>query len=411
MANKQMWRSTIIRLPAAAARWIKNHFTPAGRFILVVLAVSATLGMDTNQSVAYQVFTFLLALVVLSFVSSLAAPPRLQVQRWLPGSAMVGEPILYRLIIQNLDKREHSDLVLSENIPPGNETLRVPETTLPNLSRFGTSEIQAEVRPVHRGKLNLTAIHVSRPDKLGITRRSQTIPVDSSILVLPKRYRVPPLNLPGSRKYQPGGVALSSSIGESMEFESLRDYRPGDPVRRIHWRSWARTGKLIVKEYQDEYFVRHGLVLDTFPSANNPAIFEEAVSVAASFACSVLTQESLLDLLFVGADAYRFTAGRGLGGPEKMLEVLACVEPCTHRPFQDLHYNVVSRHNSLSGCICVLLAWDEARQEFVRHLESLRVPVLAVVINDSSISPITTAPAHHVHVVDIARIAEGLARL
>ena len=92
-----------------------------------------------------------------------------------------------------------------------------------------------------------------------------------------------------------------------------------------------------MKEYQDEYFVRHGLVLDTFPATNNPLVFEEAVSVAASFACSVLTQESLLDLLFVGTEAYRFTAGRGLGSPDKMLEVLACVEPCRHRQFQDLH--------------------------------------------------------------------------
>jgi uncharacterized protein (DUF58 family) len=246
---------------------------------------------------------------------------------------------------------------------------------------------------------------------LGITRRLQNISVHHSILVLPKRYGVPPLNLPGTRKYQPGGVALSSSIGESLEFESLRDYRPGDPIRRIHWRSWARTGKLIVKEFQDEYFVRHGLVLDTFPSSQAPPeLFEEAVSVAASFACSVLTQESLLDLLFVGAEAYKFTAGRGLGGPEKMLEVLACVEPCTHRPFKDLHSNVISRHNSLSGCICVLLAWDEERQEFIRHLESLRIPVLAVVLAEASANPLTATP-RNVHIVELGKIAEGLARL
>ena len=44
---------------------------------------------------------------------------------------------------------------------------------------------------------------------------------------------------------------------------SLRDYRPGDPLQRVHWKSFARTGRPVVKEYQDEFFERHALVLDT----------------------------------------------------------------------------------------------------------------------------------------------------
>ena len=45
---------------------------------------------------------------------------------------------------------------------------------------------------------------------------------------------------------------------------SLRDYRPGDPLQRIHWKSFARTGDPVVREYQDEFFERHALILDTF---------------------------------------------------------------------------------------------------------------------------------------------------
>ena len=87
---------------------------------------------------------------------------------------------------------------------------------------------------------------------------------------------------------------------------SLRDYRPGDPLRRVHWRSYAKTGEPVVKEFQDEYFTRHALILDTFAVPGGDEAFEEAVSVAASFACTLLTQESLLDLLFLekGLTAY-----------------------------------------------------------------------------------------------------------
>jgi uncharacterized protein (DUF58 family) len=57
---------------------------------------------------------------------------------------------------------------------------------------------------------------------------------------------------------------MASNIGQSEEFVSLREYRRGDPPRHIHWRSWAKAGKPIVKEFEDEFFVRHALVLDTF---------------------------------------------------------------------------------------------------------------------------------------------------
>jgi hypothetical protein len=60
------------------------------------------------------------------------------------------------------------------------------------------------------------------------------------------------------------------------------------------------------------------LILDTFIARPGSDAFEEAVSVAASFACTLPTQESLLDLLFVGPQAFCFTAGRGLAHTEHL---------------------------------------------------------------------------------------------
>ncbi len=75
-------------------------------------------------------------------------------------------------------------------------------------------------------------------------------------------------------------------------------------------------------------------MLDTFQHDEPYSeTFEEAISVAASFACGVLTQESLLDLLFVGAQAYCFTTGRGLAHVDQMLEILASVRMCVDQPF------------------------------------------------------------------------------
>jgi uncharacterized protein (DUF58 family) len=169
-------------------------------------------------------------------------------------------------------------------------------------------------------------------------------------------------------------------VGQSDEYVALRDYRHGDPLRHIHWRSWARVGRPVVKEFEDEFFVRHALVLDTFSRHPHSEVFEEAVSVAASFACTLPTQESLLDLLFVGPQSYCVTAGRGVAHVDQMLEILASVRACTDQPFSALEHLVLSHIQVVSGCICVLLAWDEARRNFIGKLRALGVPVWVFVL-------------------------------
>src|SRR5262249_52154644 len=163
---------------------------------------------------------------------------------------------------------------------------------------------------------------------LNLFRGFARVSLPQTVLILPKRYPLPEFALPGTHKYQQGGVAFAASVGESEEFVSLRDYRPGDPLRHVHWRSSARTGRLVVKEFEDEFFVRHALVLDTFATPEQGLAFEEAVSVAASFVSTVETQESLLDLMFVGAQAVCCTTGRGVSNAEHALGILASVQPC-----------------------------------------------------------------------------------
>jgi uncharacterized protein (DUF58 family) len=209
---------------------------------------------------------------------------------------------------------------------------------------------------------------------------------------------------------------MASSVGDSEEFLSLRDYRPGDPLRRIHWKSWAKTGRPVVKEYQDEFFVRHALILDTFQKVAAGEVLEEAVSVAASLIYTIQTQESLLDLMFVGTEAYCFTSGRGLAHVDRMMEILACVQDCDDKPFHTLLPLVTERAPLLSGTICVLLDWDEERKALVSLLKKLGLPVLVLVITDRGDQetmdpgPMREDPAHF-HCLRVGRVQEGLSRL
>jgi uncharacterized protein (DUF58 family) len=429
---------------------IRRRFTGTGIWLLGVLFASAVLGLDTNQTVAYQAFSFVLAALVVALAANRSWRARLSVDRVVPRFASAGERLIYKIAVRNHGPRALRGLLLSEDLedprPSYEEFLQAREPGEDRRNRFdraigyfrwvwlvskrqsalaghlpvpalppgGQCELRAEITPLRRGRLTLTGVTVARPDSLGVCKAAVSVPATHSVLVLPRRYPVPPLELPGTRKHHQGGVALASSVGDSEEFVSLREYRPGDPLRRIHWRSCARVGKLIVKEHQNEFFVRHALVLDTFVDSEPSDLFEEAVSVAASLAYTIQTQESLLDLLFVGPTAYCFTAGRGLGQAERMLEVLACVRACRTAPFSALHHLVIQHHALVSGCICVLMAWDEDRRRLVGELTALGVPTLVLLIAGAEAADTPDAEGARLarfHRLEVGRIAEGLARL
>ena len=206
---------------------------------------------------------------------------------------------------------------------------------------------------------------------------------------------------------QSGSVSLASSVGDSEEFVSLRDYRPGDPLRRIHWKSWAKIDKPVVREEQSEYFVRHALILDTFGTQSESTILEEAISVAASFACDFHTQESLLDLMFVGLESYCFTSGRGLGNSEQMLEILASVRACQDKSFDYLTAVVTERLSALSGCICVLITWDEAREKLIRQLQQFNIPLLILLLAESE-QEYGQLNLENLHILPLDKIQETL---
>lgn len=426
---------------------IPRRFTPAGCLALAALTGSGAMSLDMDQTVAFQGFALILCLLVVAMAAAPFFRGKFRAQRSLPRFGTVGQLLSYPVVIQNRTRRRLGRLDLLENCAdprPGLaafiETQRaqlrgrglrlrlinsppidhrqavVKPAALPALPPRGKAEARVELLPLRRGPLRLNGVTVAQPDPLGWFRSFVRVPLPETILILPKRYPLPGFALPGTREYQPGGVALAAAIGESEEFLSLRDYRPGDPMRHIHWRSWARTGRPIVREFEDEFLVRHALILDTFARPGMNAAFEEAVSIAASFACTVNTQESLLDLLFVGLQAICFTTGRGLGQTEKTLEILASVQPCCTQPFQALHTVVIRHARKVCGCILILLDWDEPRRELVRQLRALGLPLLILVVAEAGPAekllrlPAAECPASF-HVLVVGKIARGLQAL
>lgn len=401
------------------SQWVRQHFTHTGILLLAVIITATAFGLNTRMTHSYQITAFLLALFFISFISIIFHKSRLYIKRSLPQYATAGLPLEYKINIHNPSSKTLYNLTVFDNlgceVPKYNDfryasdqfdskrnvfdrfvgyprlvslirKKRGADIQQVNIDKIENNEYCEKIimlTPVRRGYIHFKETVIAKTDPVGLIRKINRYKHTDSLLILPKYYKFPDIKLPGKRKYQHGGMTLASSVGDSEEFFSLREYRPGDPLKSIHWRSYAKKGEPVIKEYQDEYFSRLGLVLDTFSDNRPDYLFEDAVSIAASIAISKHHQDELLDLIFINDKAYRFTSGRGLAGTENMLEILACVETAKQNEFNILSNLVLKYADDSSGLVFIFLEWDTKRQTLIRQLRKKNLPLLVIVLSES----------------------------
>ncbi len=429
---------------------VKRHITPAGAMMTAVFCITALFGLNMYKTTLYQVMALSLSLLLVSVVLSLMPfRPRLRLRHILPVYGTVGEKIVYSIEITNLGLKPEKGIILYEDPAdprPDLNTLltrkepyehlrnawdrkilyyrwawlvlksgkaRLRPIKLPDLPPGETIRVTSEFTPNYRGYLHFTGVTLARPDILGLFMRNSRIQKTEKLLILPRRYPLEPPDLTSSRQYHPGGVNLASSIGNSDEFMSLRYYRPGDPLHNIHWRTFARTGELVIKEFEDEFFVRYALVLDTFVPPERERVFEEAVSIAASYIASMDPHDAILDLVLGGHEMYAFSSGRGLGGSEKMLEILSCVESCQDKTVLGLKPVLESGIKKISGAILIFSGWSRDHEDICRIIHEALVPVFVIVLAEDArqketIVQETGGSPYPVRVVQIGAVLEEL---
>ena len=439
-----MFKRSLYRAHAAAHRfdgWFKQRFTSAGMVVVGLLVLAGVFGVNTRANLAYQLASLAVALLAVAMLSALWFRPAVSIRRRLPRYASDGDPVHYVIEVENHSRRPQRGLMIQEQIEAAphkaiREDGRVvgysnwieavrrqagampPALPLPDLPPGGRIEVTMRWRPLRRGYVRLAACSLLRPDPLGLFCARKRVPLRASLLVLPRRYPVIWTAWSGELRDKPGGLSQAASTSGVEEFAALREYRPGDPLRHIDWKGWARLGVPIVKEFFETCFVRQALILDTsLPADAGSARFEAAVSVAASFAASgPAAMRGALDLVFVGNTVHRVSAATGSGSLDGVLEALACVAAQPDEHFAMLKDCVDECAGELSSCVCVLLAWDDARRALVESLRRSGVPVLVLLLNDDDRAlPLEPGPMadqpERFKVLSAARLAVELAAL
>jgi uncharacterized protein (DUF58 family) len=448
MPPRSLYR--LFPLAAAVSAWSERRLSATGQLLAGLLVASAVLGIDVGQTRGYQVATLVFALLAVGAACSLRWRPALAVRRLLPGQVTAGQSAAYWIEIHNAGARTERDLWVEDALvtpnpdyatfrawqgddarPPLNRFDRaigfprwlalrrhargadLARQRLPAIAPGATARVRVDFQVLRRGRLEFECVRLLRPDPLGLWRAVHTIAARDTVLALPRRHAMPRVHLRSERRYQRGGISLAAAVGDAQEFAALRDYRPGDPRRHIHWRSFARTGTLIVKEYQDEYFDRHALLVDTRLPRAEARLFEAVIEVAASVAGSARPRDSILDLIVAGTEVLQLSTGRGLGDQLRAHTWLAEVQASGELSFEPVAALLRERMAQLASIVLVLGGWDRSREALVAELarRGVRSASLLVTHDAAAGPPPGARGAHRQFVIRTSALAADLARV
>ena len=218
--------------------------------------------------------------------------------------------------------RGATGLLLAEDTVPYALGAR-PRYVLDKIERNGTRDLTYPLRSDLRGKFEIGPLQLRMTDSFGLVELSRSLTGKTTFVVTPRV--VPLARTVISRSWAGEGEGRSRLASTAGEDDAIpRAYRDGDELRRVHWRSTARYGTLMVRREEQRWRNRATVLLDTRMSAHQgsgPASsFEAAVSAAASLGVHI-SQEGLTGQFITDADAIR-------GGPffeDSLLDALAVI--------------------------------------------------------------------------------------
>jgi uncharacterized protein (DUF58 family) len=380
----------------ALVRWHEERLTARGRYLLWAALALGIMGADTRRSQVYVLFAAAMGTLVAALLATALRGPGARLECTLPARATALAPLVLRARVwADQGPRDHLRLSFPRPMRWGSSIAVRPREAFLAAVADAPTEARFELRALRRGRYVLRSPTLRATDPLALTAGPAPAGREHVLLVYPRFYTLEAFAVPAGRRYQPGGIPLSSSTGDAIEFVGTREYRDGDPVRNIHWRSWARRGQPVVKEYHEEYFARIALVLDSFaPARPGPAeerSFEAAISVLASIADHYSRSDYVVDILAAGPEVYEVSTGRSLAYLDNILDVLAGLEPCGEASFDALGPALFDKLSRITTVIAVLQDWDEARERFLSEVKALGTAVSVIVVHEGP----TTRPWPH----------------
>ncbi|NYH42081.1 uncharacterized protein (DUF58 family) [Micromonospora jinlongensis] len=294
----------------------------------VGLIVAAVVLLGVGFRFAYPELTMLGAAAgaAVGYAALVAAwRPRLTVTRLAdPDRVARGEPASMTLTVRNSGRLRSANLLAEDRC--GDRTVPVPVLRL----RPGRdTEVRYDVPTHRRGVVPVGPLRVTRRDPLGLVALARPYGATVPVWVYP---RVHPLSAVPTGAGRSLDGRVDGVPHGSITFDSLREYVVGDELRRVHWRTSARVGELMVRENVDTSLPRLVVLLDNRATAHPERVggvvesFESACEAAASIVTAAHRADLPVVLLFAAAEPVTPGGEVDGGGALGPLDRLAAAE-------------------------------------------------------------------------------------
>jgi uncharacterized protein (DUF58 family) len=270
--------------PGRAVRATFGALTTRGRSFMAAGVTAIVCAFVLGERDLLRAGLLILALPVLSAVFVSRTRYRLSCTRKIsPSRLPVGREAQVSALLQNVSRLPTGILLVEDRLP----------YTLGDRSRFvidriepgGGREMRYRIRADVRGRYQVGPLTVRLADPFGLVELVRSFTTSGRLTVTPPIVPLPPGRLTGS--WTGGGESRARTVATAGEDDvAPREYRHGDDLRRVHWRSTARRGELMVRREEQQWQSRGTIFLDTRRYAHwgdgAGASFEHAVSAVAS---------------------------------------------------------------------------------------------------------------------------------
>jgi len=304
-----------------------------GIVYLAIMFALFTGAMLTKSNMLLLVFALMAGPFVINGWMTFGMLQSARVTRTAPARAMAGELFSVELVLTN-SRRLLSIWIMSvrDAIQHAHEELSATvlfARVAPRSSQTG----HYQLRLMRRGRYRLGPLLTFSRFPLGLVERSRLFPISGVILIYP---RIGRLSSAYKRRWQ-GATELVARPQPHAgvfhdEFHRLREFRTGDNPRDIHWRSSARRGQLILREYQQNRDFNLAVVLDLWLPESERASESDLVERALSFAATIIVEhgrscrDAILTLSASGATTLRWQGQGTSASLESLFDGLAVLE-------------------------------------------------------------------------------------
>jgi uncharacterized protein (DUF58 family) len=261
-----------------------SGLTTRGRCLLAAGAAAALCSIALGERDLLRVAVFLVALPLVAAAVVARTRFRLSCSRALaPSRVPVGQAAEVRLLLENVSFLPTGLLLLEDEVP---YTLGGrPRFTVDRIGPAQRRTVRYPVRSDARGRYRIGPLRLRLADPFGLVELTRSFTTVDRLTVVPAVQALPAVRLGGA--WETGGESVSRSVAiRGDDDAATREYRNGDDLRKVHWRSTARVGKLMVRREERPWQSRATLLLDTRVSAHRGdgpgSSFEWAVSAIAS---------------------------------------------------------------------------------------------------------------------------------